>query len=434
MRKLLFSVLFFCVLTSCEKPEKSDFPALGKSELTDVIIFSEGITERVGYTEALAVAQRGIQMLENDTQTRSTAGRRIDPTALKGLVASSTRGGSESDTLMYVFNFANDRGFAIVSTFREEDPLLAVTESGSYTPGEPTGNSSLDWYLASLETSLQSYSKVLRPIDPGPPGTYPSKIEAYEEVATIGPLVAVSWGQASPYGELCPNKRSGCVATAMAQIMSVYSYPNTISLTYPGANRSSINLDWANMNKFLNVFGWYDVPADTGTQIAYLMREIGQQVGMDYKQATNERGPLSGASSKNVPGGFNHFGYTCSNLLDYAYSSIYRNLQSHKPIYMRGVDSTNGGHAWVVDGDKTITRTIKTYRGRTSTGPWILESTETKVYSYLHCNWGWDGISNGYFRAGTFNTISAYEWDNSLPRESCNFNNSLKMITNISIK
>lgn len=84
--------------------------------------------------EAIAIANDGIQMLERN-KTRAEVGtkREIDEEQIKCITSEKTRGGSTStDTLMYIVNFEDEQGFAVVSANPATEGLLAVTEMGSY--------------------------------------------------------------------------------------------------------------------------------------------------------------------------------------------------------------------------------------------------------------------------------------------------------------
>lgn len=392
----------------------------------------EPLTGRIGYAEALREAERGIEMLESSPATRVATGRRtIDERRLRCMLRATTRSGAEAarDTLLYVFNFADSAGFALVASDRRSERLLAVTESGNFTPGEATGNPGFDLYMLGVENYLEELQRTYG-LAPGEEPLIRQEISTRTESA--GPLVTVAWGQYFPYNTFCfkpdgTSAPSGCVATAIAQIMSVWSYPSAIPITYPGADVAHQTLDWPVIDLHKRS---YNCGPDCTEHlaIARLLREIGQQVGMKY-------GSQSGANYSAVPKCFAHFGYTTPSISDFNPSIICRNLDNHCPVYMRGrvVDDTGqlSGHAWVVDGYRRKI-TIFAYWATYPNGLTQMIDEQVCIDSYLHCNWGWDGSNNGYFSTGSFHTDHPDSLDpGSSNTEKYNFTLDLKIIHGI---
>ena len=237
MRKLLLNlILFSMLLAGCQKVENS-------AEKEVKVLPTEELSPRLTYQEAAAVAQKSIGWLEKNAKTRSKRGTRtINHANTKAVVDNATRNGGEADTLMYVFNFANNEGFAMVATARNSEQLIAVTEQGSYTPGVETENEGFNMFARAAEEYVSTLAITPGPgqIDPGGPFY---KIEYQEDYNTIGPLLTTKWGQSGIYGSECPNSPygvAGCVAIAMAQIMVYHQHPASIAITYPNAPISSL--------------------------------------------------------------------------------------------------------------------------------------------------------------------------------------------------
>ncbi len=129
---------------ACEKSPEAPAP-VAESD-ADAVILPEGLTPRIGYAEAAGIARQAVALLESSAATRTSRSRRtLDPANVKYFVLPATRSGEPADTLMYVFNFADSAGFALVSAIRASDQLLAVTEKGSYAPGADVSSQVLDW-------------------------------------------------------------------------------------------------------------------------------------------------------------------------------------------------------------------------------------------------------------------------------------------------
>ncbi|MCM1484569.1 MAG: C10 family peptidase [Muribaculaceae bacterium] len=204
-------------------------------------------------------------------------------------------------------------------------------------------------------------------------------------LSDVAPLVSTRWNQDAPYNNLCPTisgkaTYTGCVATAMSQVMNFHKWPltGTGSNTYEWANNgnqkltfdfSTVSFDWSNM---LDSYSSGSTAAQN-TAVATLMKACGYSVDMNYGTGA------SGAFSFRVAQALiDNFGYAKSLYymdrmlypLDTWIEMIHNELANRRPVYYSGANPS-GGHAFVLDG----------YRSG----------------DYFHVNWGWGGSSNGYF-------------------------------------
>lgn len=112
------------------------------------------------YAEALEIANDAISMLGDDAVTRGGFPRKIDERhGVKYITNTITRSGT-SDTLLYIFNYEGEEGYAVVSANKNTDGLLAVTESGSYDPSIGTDNPGLAMFMDMAEDYVVS-AKIL---------------------------------------------------------------------------------------------------------------------------------------------------------------------------------------------------------------------------------------------------------------------------------
>lgn len=208
----------------------------------------------------------------------------------------------------------------------------------------------------------------------------------------IGPLLTTTWNQSSYYNNLCPvdpegpngHVYAGCVATAMAQIIRYWQYPEhgIGSHTYVAnfesdgygdygtqtANFAAATYNYANMPNSISS----STSLSQQNEVAQLIYHCAVSVDMMF-------GPSgSGAYSEDVPSSLmNYFGYVGSHHEyrgDYSYVTWMNMLKSSlndlQPIYYHG--SGSGGHAFIFDG---------------------YDSED-----YFHVNWGWGGYLNDYFQ------------------------------------
>lgn len=199
-----------------------------------------------------------------------------------------------------------------------------------------------------------------------------------------GPLLSTTWNQDPYYNQYCPpGTPTGCVATAMSQIMKFHEWPASgngwhkytpsdnpqFGVQY--ADFSSANYDWVNMPQSLHSSS----TSDEINAIATLCYHAGVSVDMNYDIYDG-----SGALTKDVmyamtsyfkydPSTIEFIVYDISNETEYL-NKIKTEIDASRPIYYDGYGD-DGGHAWVCDGyDET---------------------------NKVHINWGWGGSYNGYF-------------------------------------
>ncbi len=356
------------------------------------------------YGEALEIARRSIGIVDGTEVTRAGKARTIRDGRCVTRQSTRNDGIEQTDTLVYVFNFNDNAGFSIIAANILSEPIIAVTENGNYSYGEPTGNKAFDSYIntaiAQSKNPKLGWGKIdtLR--------TYPVEYTVLiDEHNDCEPLISVNWGQKGElhniYGKYCPNNISGCVATAMAQIMTYHKRPKSITTTYDNAPhaKETINLDWDSM---INYIDW-DI-ATYCEHISILMREIGERVHMDYSNPT-----YSSAYDSYVIPSFKSFGYVWSaNASSFRNSQVYSSLDNKCPVYISGKkrNDINFGHAWVADGYKSYRHGTETYVHKSiypdaplNSPDYILVSTTVEETQLLHYNWGFEGKCNGYFQA-----------------------------------
>ncbi len=198
----------------------------------------------------------------------------------------------------------------------------------------------------------------------------------------VEPLLDCEWNQGSPYNKLCPEDPAGpgghvwvgCVATAMAQIMYYWRYPETGTGSHcytPG--NMSYGQQCANFGATEYQWGGMINSVDSKNPIpnAELQYHCAVSMNMNFSPSG------SGAYSFMVPNSLHsYFRYNSAQYLDksdYNTTSWINILKSEfdlgRPLYYSGF-SNEGGHAFVCDGYQD---------------------------NDFHFNFGWSGNSNGYY-------------------------------------
>lgn len=284
---------------------------------------------------------------------------------------------TDGNAAVYMFNNTAGGGYMLVSADDVAAPLLGYSDAPVPADGELP--SQLQWWLGQYAAEIEA-ANASATMSAAPAALAAS----WESMAhdPIAPLCKTTWDQAAPYNAQCPQISSratmtGCVATAMAQVMKYHQWPakGKGSITYTdktGTTRSmsfASNIDWTNM---LDSYAGNYTTAQKNA-VAWLMKACGFSVKMNYGTSA------SGATEDNVgPALVNYFnydpGYSLCQRENFGLSDwqrmIYENLEEVGPVLYCG-SSLEGGHCFVCDG-----------------------------YSeggYFHFNWGWSGMYDGYY-------------------------------------
>lgn len=277
-------------------------------------------------------------------------------------------------TAYYVFNVEQDKGFVVVSGDDRTVPILGYGENGSFD---------VDNMPENMKAWLQGYVDQIEWLNAHPETPVATKATRRSQ-NVIRPLIQTHWGQDDPYNLFCPmdgDRRSvtGCVATAMAQLMYYHQYPAQTTMPIPAYTTGTKSMDIDEIG--VTTIPWNDMQktytgGETDTQreaVALLMRLCGASVKMDY---TSDN---SGAYSDDVVDALQtYFDYDAATEAvyrdDYRAADwedmVYEELAQKRPVYYFG-SSIGGGHAFIVDG----------YDGN----------------GLYHVNWGWNGSSDDYF-------------------------------------
>lgn len=286
-----------------------------------------------------------------------------------------------TENTVYVFSRGENGGFVVVAADDvAPEPLLGYADSGSFDAvNMPEG---MRWWLEEQSAEIAAF------IDAG--RTPLTEEEATDTRESIEPIVKTEWNQTAPYNDYCPVVNGvrcpvGCVATAMAQVMSVFRYPSTgegsNSYTpYDVGELLTVNFG-STTYRWDNMLDEYDStsPADAEEAVANLMYSLGVSINMQYTP-TSSGGSLETAAVALV----RNFKYDAGlQLYDRDYyeaerwiNAIYGEFKAGRAVLYAGRNASVG-HAFVLDGYRTG--------------------------EYFHVNWGWGGISNGYFRLPSLN-------------------------------
>jgi hypothetical protein len=315
----------------------------------------------------------------------------------------------------YIFNVNEDqrRGFVIVSGSDAAAPVLGYSDKGSIDESNmPPG----------LVHLLSVYQKEIEDVEANGNRNrssanllFGSAWEEYEAGTlpdidgSLGPLIPTQWGQGDgdsavarrSYNKFCPWDSdttvsiTGCVATAMAQVMNYYKYPaRGKGTTSPYVSKTNkFNMPAISLNVDYN---WSNMPADSASldsmsgltspdnRVALLMYHCGASVGADYASGG------TGANLAKAADAFkNCFCYASAESVSppptvQEYENLLRRqIDLRRPVLVGDVD-----HAFICDGYHNL-----------------------GAYGLFHFNMGWSGLSDGWY------VVSAVGVDDDAPTD-----------------
>jgi hypothetical protein len=299
-----------------------------------------------------------------------------------------------------------NNGWVIVAGDDCATAILGYADCGNFDPNNIPPN---------MQKWLEGYkTEISFAIENGIPATEQVQSE-WESISSqnilqatatsISPLIQTKWDQAPYYNILCPYDNSasertvtGCVATAMAQVMNYWEYPkqgygfhsyNHSKYGTLSANFGSTTYDWSNMPTQLT-------SSSSTTQknaVATLMYHCGISVDMNYNVSSeggsgayiiSSRSPINNCTEyalktyfgyKNTLRGVQKANYTQTEWVNL----LKTELNAGRPIVYGGFGERSG-HCFVADGYDSN--------------------------NFFHFNWGWNGTCDGYFALTALNPSS----------------------------
>ena len=277
----------------------------------------------------------------------------------------------------YVFNDDTGKGFVVVAGDDKMGEVLAYSHEASID-------------MANLNPEARylfdSYRQVYEEL--GKNKTLTTRAGAATKAAdAVQPLLKSKWGQDYPYSKQTQYV-TGCVATAVAQVMYYHKWPAqgkgqesykvTFDNTVRSADFTKSHYDWDNM---LPDYNRRNVTTKQEDAVALLMNDVGIATNMQYTDRAS--GTQSYMAERALR---NYFDYDAALVTrfdegeDNFIEIVKKELRNGFPLYISGESKTGGGHAWVCDGFDKEDR--------------------------FHMNFGWNGQANGYYSLATLDVKS----------------------------
>lgn len=268
--------------------------------------------------------------------------------------------------------YGNDKGFVIMNRQGESKAVIGYSHTKYDKNCLPDG---LKWWMSVAERNIQRQSSFTEPA--------PNRVS----FSAVEPFIKSTWNQGKPYYYLCPKNTSGencltgCVATALSQVLYYYQYPATSkgTGTYSIGDKDyekTINTtyDWANMK---DSYKETELRSSAPVQaVAELMRDCGYATDMNYSAESSGAGDYSMALALRYNFKYDSLAikyFDRSHYSDEEWKGVvYSTLEKKMPVMYAGTDEAGqSGHEFLLCG----------------------VDNEGLVY----VNWGWGGDGDGFF-------------------------------------
>jgi len=301
---------------------------------------------------------------------------------------------SAGQVSFYVYGTSNS--FVIVAGDDAVAPILGYAADHQFIAEKmPVQISSfLDGYTEQIDAIVAAHANASPEVARQWQALQANEPQPAAKTTAVSPLLAVTWNQSPYYNADCPYdwagggvSVTGCVATAMAQVMKFWSWPTT-GVGMHSYSSSCCGSLYANFGS--TTYSWSSMPnsvTSPNAAVAKLMSHCGISVDMNYSASSSGAYVVSSASPVTHCAEYalrNYFNYKPtlhgeerSSYSEAAWKSLLKgDLDAGRPIIMAGFGS-GGGHCFVADG--------------------------YDASDFFHMNWGWGGTSNGYFSINALN-------------------------------
>ena len=320
--------------------------------------------------------------------------------------------GENGTNYFYVYNKGENDGYVIVGGDEQAKEILAYVPQGHFDYDSLPEN--LRWWLGQYANEIDT-AIIMASHMPASARNAIRRNPTSNTLQDIPDLITTKWEQGSPYNNAIPSMEvgeetlhcpTGCVPTALAQIMNYWKYPiqgigsksytlaYNQSITY-SADFANTTYDWSNMiDQYVE--GQYTTAQ--ANAVSTLMYHIGVALQVSYDSLSTSYFDDNGIDRYNGTNGLMrdlpaYFGYDEGMqlvnredfTLDQWKTLLYNELSAGRPVYYSGHSYScyETGHAFVCHG----------------------YSSDLDMFSF---NWGWGGQDDGYFSLSGTNAVNGF--------------------------
>lgn len=341
------------------------------------------ISYRVGLDEALKKIEPMMNSLDGVHSTRSSP-RTIDD--ITYIVNNKTRNqgnaNNVADTLFYIVNYNDNRGFAILAADKRIPSIMAISNSGNIELSDTINNKAFACWIENITdqsnaaANYYGYTGDFNHADSTyrPPHLGDRVVEMTKYIKPHLDNYASRWGQRAPYNKYSYGNTQqrwalGCGPLAIAQMMSFHKWPNALG---------NISINW---NEITNLFYEYDLSNPNFDKLYRFLAQV-----QKFSGAYRYKYPVVALTESQLITNITKLGFQpIGQPSKFGTNNMYTKLENEPLLIASDVIDSSIGHMWVMDGQLSYKET------------WDAYEDGVRFYTMYHCVWGWNGNNNGYF-------------------------------------
>lgn len=429
--RCLLMVLLVILSMSCQREVRIENTSIVHSEIEAVSPYAVSVDEALN---ALTEFLNGVE----DYATRSSERTVKKVTPIKAVeIAPQTRTADieDVDNLLYVVEFEGGAGSAILGADKRVEPIYAVFDETVVSNDDfvrALDGTEFGDDIVAFNVNLIANAALdgLSSLTPAP--NEDLKSDFYDNItetvvySDVAPMIPTKWGQYEPYNNEFPMETddqgefkpvAGCVTIAIGQLLAYLQPSSTIRLS----GRTHTYSDVAQFVHNNNI-----TDDDLIEKLGEYIYDLAEEMNPDYERDGTGISMYQAAQMLRQAGFSN---VMQKNLDD---DLIYEMVEDGRPVVICAYEADGEGHAWLIDG--RYLANVNVYKATYVNG--IIVSKEflwSHLDNFVHCNFGWYGLSDGYYNYNIYNTLlrKGYEpdyGDGSLVEEGSIYNQDFTII------
>ncbi len=403
-KKLIATLIISIFVLSCQKETEKLVPlALKSQEIVD------SLTQ---FSVDVNLAEQTSRYFW-DSKVEDSKNARVSAKEIEKVVEYKNE---EKNTVCFIVNYKDGKGYTIVSADRRMIPVLAYSEDENFD--DKTENMGIQYWLGIIKDVHKNSQKIKKVADDvekmwrkyDKQSAKNKRIGSAEDCGPLPNNILIPhltdgisiWGQGSGYNYYCPNRSgsscncgkaaAGCGPVAMGQVMRYHkkqvSFNNTV---FTQATFNSMPR-WITTSAISN---WCTPDGSNNLSISWLLSSLGQSLNVNYSIATNCQTAVLAPS--NIVSLFNQLGYNSFEKSFYSNVGLVDSeILNNRPVILYGSNCNSciwNAHIWVLDGlQKSYWWDVIPHYDDYGN---YWEECRLGTYTTYQMNWGWNGGSNG---------------------------------------
>lgn len=341
----------------------------------------------------------------------------------------------KNDTCLFIVNFGENKGYAIVAADSRVSPIFGVTDKGHYDPTSDSRNPGVEYYIGRTIDYLNSEDVPKSPLGDIVISQPKVEVKEWEDssfLINIPQRVKHAWSpgiinepfsdsthptlstlQNNPTGYYFSKNYCGEAVVALAHTMLYFYYPSRIPATrhpkdYSAMETEAFEPSWGQIKLHgryslhsYSVYQCTDLEIKRcHEQVAILCRALGNLTSCESYGTQSK--PIITTSILDIYDAVKKLGFHIQPWESFSDNVILSN--SPAVLLVNGVlpeDIAEFSHYWLIDGEKKFIARHH-FATREAGQPWKETITATYSKDLFHINWSQKGDGDGWYDRGPF--------------------------------